>query len=111
MKPIKDSAGFLIVIKTVSNEGSCSIFDHRQKLQQRTVAKAAAAGEPWSLSLREGRFALHFFPQGQNLFLIVEHALLVHIFQPQFLHTITAVGVLHKTANKKTNPTKLLTIN
>lgn len=41
------------------------------KLEQSTVVKAAAAGEAWSLGLREGWFALHFSPQGQNLFLII----------------------------------------
>lgn len=73
---------FLIAIKTVPSE-----------FQQSTIVKAGGVGEAWSLGLRESWLALHFFPQGQNLFLVVQHALLVHMFQPQFLQTIT-VGIL-----------------
>lgn len=89
---------FLIVIDTVSSEVLAAFLDHRQKLRHTTVVEAAAVAEACSLGLREGRLALHFSPQGQNLCLIVEHALLVHIFQPQFLHTSTTGGILHKTA-------------
>lgn len=81
---------FLIVIETVSP-------------QQSTIVKASTAGKAWSLGLREGWFTLHFSPQRQNLILIVEHALFVHVFQPQFLHTITTVGILCKTVKKQTN--------